>query len=393
LKKHKLLFVLAIILIFSLSACSTISDLANTFNVTCLITDIHEYDAYTTESYLMKNKALSNMDISIFLDWVDNLLTKVPNVDSYKVAGSDLESDVVSLAIEIENQVLEKAVNKRDLTVVKDYFAKDPYESLPKNNPQSLRQEGWENIAGKCIELASERINIAIEKDAYDNAYKAKDPQIYIEAYPNGSFDPSQIPDDPEYRAFTTAQDSVINARKFLVDYPESLYINVILNYLENESYETALSSLENAKQFINEFPNSDKVQIVTNYIDNEEWLISDEYNQLISKVPAKMLDAQLMVRVGILEYGATLREQFLGSKPLFDLDIKGDKDNLVYTLTITEKGETVGTIEVTMEYLQQYNSVLVDEIVYKEGLFYAERYNNYTEIIQVLLIISQFYL
>jgi hypothetical protein len=297
----------------------------------------NQVNIFEETQILIMAQAIEKKDLSLLLDWYDTYRSLIPVKDSYSIPGSDEEAKAYEVAKVIEKKLLDSAVELNDITIVEEYFEINPYEKLPQNSAESIRNGGWGNAKDTTLAIYKERIDYNNELAIYNEAKSKKNPIIYTSKYPNGNFDASVIQDDKEGRA-----------------------------------YSEAIKSIESAKQFLEDYPNSQYEEQVKTYILYEEWFTSETYLNAIKDIPEEMMNSELTVIQGSVSLlKITFKEFFIDKVPLLDCQIKKRGNDIIVILKGTEPKFT---FTINMIYSPDYPGLMyIDSIKYTEGLFKRE--------------------
>lgn len=289
-------------------------------------------------------EAVNALDLQILLDWYEANADKSPYDQRYSIAGSKEEQKVFTTAKQIEENLIDEAVKARDESIITSYFSTNPYKKLTQNQAESFRKNGWEQAEADCLESYHQGILLAEEKVVYEQAIEQQNPSIYTSKYPNGSFDTSNIPDDVVGRAF-----------------------------------ETALESVENAKEFLENFENSKYHEEIRKFILREEWFKSDTYKNALENIPEEMLEAEVMIREGIVDVEASFREFFIDRAPITDCEFDIKDKNITVKIEGTESQKF--TIIMNMLYRAAYGGMMyVDTIEVRQSWLKREQYRTFNE-------------
>lgn len=195
------------------------------------------------------------------------------------------------------------------------------------------------------------------ERLLYLQAQKEGIPELYTSKYPNGKYNVSDIPN----------------------------------NKLDN-AFSTALDSLEQAKQFQEDYPDSKYEEQINTYIIREEWFTSETYLNALKDIPEEMMNSQLMIREGILDLRMTFKEFFIDRAPILDYEIiKSGND-----ITVIYKGPDNNkfTFTVNVFYSSLYGGMMyIDTIKLSQGLFSREVYRTFEEKASNLVALNAIYI
>ena len=131
-------------------------------------------------------ESISNSDISILLNWLDENRAFSEENNSYTIAGSKEERQVLFTAIKIEDKFTKMAIESEDTSIINKYFENNPYSLLPNDPNEEGRYRAWENVEKELIAYCEETI-------VYNKAISTNNAEIYTSKYKDGRYDVSNI--------------------------------------------------------------------------------------------------------------------------------------------------------------------------------------------------------
>ena len=306
--------------------------------------DSNEINIYDKTLNQIKAKAINEKDISILLNWLDKYRIYSEDQLNYSNKQSQELTEVYEVAEQIEQNILNKATEKNDKSLIEKYFETKPYDKLHQDYTNGDINKNWNESKDLLLKQYDNKLLYEAEKAIYEKAIEDKNPAIYTSKYPNGEFDVSKIPND-----------------------------------IEGRDYKTALTSIEKAEQFLEDYPNSTYTKNVQTYIVRQEWFNSDTYINVLKNVPEKIQNSQIMIRPGIIEVGSTFKELFMNQAPLMKCNFTINNNLIKVKLESIEKPKYTMTYNFT--YSAEYGGmVYLESVIYKQGLFNTTTYSTYAE-------------
>ena len=235
-------------------------------------------------------KAVMNENPFILTTWISQYEDALA---SYY--GDNLDSTIQTIIKTTIDELIENALTNKNSDSIVNIFSDTRKYAL---------KEHLDMSSDEISEYLLEREAYFKEKICYEKAIKEQNPFIYTEQYPEGQYDASAIPISAEIRDYKDAKSSVVRARNFLKNYPDSQYADEIKDYMVEANL--------------------------------AEWRNSDSYKKLLASIPSIYLDVPIYYywNTGLRESGSTIKD--LLSSPSLLINTRTKIEFIDPTLTIS---------------------------------------------------------